>query len=83
MIRELKGHFIDKAFAEGEVITSNMGHDDDGLPIDEKFYADDGRCAGEKEAAEEQHRLEAADPWDAALENEITRSLRKFRGEDS
>lgn len=74
MIRELKGRAIDKAFAEGEVITANSGIDRDGLPIDEKFYADDGRgfSAGEKEAAEEQARLDRDLPWDPEAERKIT-----------
>lgn len=75
MIRELKGRQIDKALAEGEVITSNMGHDDKGLPLAETFYADDGRgfFAGEDKAAEEQKRLwhKEALEYDAMVDRKI------------
>lgn len=87
MIQELKGRQIDKAFAEGEVITSNLGHDDEGLPIDEKFYAGDVRFAGENEAAEEQLLAELRHPYDPEMERKITalynKDLRRRYEEDA
>lgn len=43
-------------------------------PLDETHL-----LSGEKEAAEEQLRLNRENPWDSEAENNITRSLRVFR----